>query len=268
MRIQIDHRTTYRYETPAAALVQALRVWPADHAGQHVINWRIDADHDGSFRESRDAFGNRVTMFYVSGPIDAITVSVSGTVDVTHLGGVVAANETLPAGVYRRFTSLTKPDEGLRDLAGRFAGEPPLAALHGLCATIWRDMRFEVGATSATTTAAAALQAGHGVCQDFAHIFIGAARLLDIPARYVSGHLARDTQQEAAHAWAEALVPDLGWVGFDPANGICPTDAYVRVAIGLDYLDAAPIRGTRRGGGLESLSVCVDAAAAMQQSQA
>jgi transglutaminase-like putative cysteine protease len=84
----------------------------------------------------------------------------------------------------------------------------------------------------------------------------------------VSGHLARDEAQEAAHAWAEAYVPEIGWVGFDPANGISPTDHYLRVAIGLDYLDAAPIRGARRGGGAESLTVSVDAAAAMRQSQA
>jgi len=128
-------------------------------------------------------------------------------------------------------------------------------------------MRFEVGLTGTATKAGDALAAGHGVCQDFAQIFVASARLLGIPARYVSGHLARDEAQEAAHAWAEACVPDIGWIGFDPANGISPTDHYLRVAIGLDYLDAAPIRGARRGGGTESLTVSVDAAAAMRQSQ-
>jgi transglutaminase-like putative cysteine protease len=132
-----------------------------------------------------------------------------------------------------------------------------------------QELRFDVDATDATTTAAEALAAGHGVCQDFAHIFAAAARLLGIPARYVSGHLARaeHLQQDAAHAWAEALVPDLGWVAFDPANGVCADDAYVRVAIGLDYLDAAPIRGARRGGGMEQLTVAVHAGAAQQQAQ-
>ena len=117
-------------------------------------------------------------------------------------------------------------------------------------------------------------QHGHGVCQDFAHVFIAAARHLGHPARYVGGYLfqpalshwqsqgsAGQTQstdaQDAGHAWAEALVPHLGWVGFDPANGISPTDAYVRVAVGLDYLGAAPVRGTRYGGGGESLAVKV-----------
>lgn len=267
MRIEIDHRTTYRYETPAAGLVQALRVTPGDHAGQHIVEWRIDADIDGSLRETRDAFGNRVTMFYASGATDAVTIRVSGIADVSDTSGLVSAAEPLPLAVYRRSTALTRPDAALRALAERFAGEPPLAALHALSTALYREMRFEIGQTSTATTAAAALAAGHGVCQDLAHIFISAARLLGLAARYVSGHLVRETRQEAAHAWAEAYVPDIGWIGFDPANGISPTDHYLRVAIGLDYLDAAPIRGTRRGGGAESLVVSVDAASAMRQTQ-
>jgi transglutaminase-like putative cysteine protease len=268
MRIRIDHRTTYRYDAPASGLVQALRVTPTEHAGQHVIDWRVDADIDGSFRESRDAFGNKVTMFYANGPLNEVTLIVTGIVDVGDTAGVIQAEETLPPATYLRPTDLTRPDDGIAALAGSFATEAPLAALHGLCAAIYGRMRFEVGLTNTGTSARAALAEGHGVCQDFAHIFIAAARWLGFPARYVSGHLVREEAQEAAHAWAEAHVPELGWVGFDPANGISPTDHYVRVAIGLDYLDAAPIRGSRRGGGGESLSVSVDAAAAMRQSQA
>ncbi|OQW43914.1 MAG: hypothetical protein A4S16_05365 [Proteobacteria bacterium SG_bin6] len=268
MRIRLDHRTTYRYATPATGLIQALRVTPREHGGQHILSWRIDADQDGSFRESTDAFGNRVTMFYASGAVAEITISVSGIADVSDTAGIIRADEPLPDAVYRRTTPLTTPDAALHALAERFAGLAPLDALHALCRALYQELRFEVGLTDATTPAAAAYAAGHGVCQDFAHVFITAARLLGVPARYVSGHLVRDSAQEAAHAWAEARVPDLGWVGFDPANGISPTDAYLRVAIGLDYLDAAPIRGTRRGGGAESLAVRVDAAQAMGQAQA
>ena len=268
MRIRIDHRTSYRYASPATGMIQALRLTPRNHGGQHVLAWRIDIDQDGSFRESRDAFGNVVTMFYASGAVDAVTISVSGLVDVTDTTGIVRADETLPSAVYRRVTPLTRPDAALRALAARFADLPPLIALQQLCEALRSELRFEVGLTDPTTPAATAYAAGHGVCQDFAHIFIAAARSLGVPARYVSGHLMRDSRQEAAHAWAEALVPDLGWVGFDPANGISPTEAYIRVAIGLDYLDAAPIRGTRRGGGAETLAVSVDAIAAMGQSQA
>ena len=115
------------------------------------------------------------------------------------------------------------------------------------------------------TPAEEAYGAGHGVCQDFAHIFIAVARRLAIPARYVSGHLFRRDGahlQPAAHAWTEAWVDDLGWVAFDPANGISTDDAYVRVAAGLDYRDASPIAGARVGGGAEALAtrrgVCQD----------
>ncbi len=99
-----------------------------------------------------------------------------------------------------------------------------------------------------------------GVCQAYAHIFIACARSGGVPARFVSGHFLRSdgmANQPAGHAWAEAFVPGLGWIGFDPANGICTTDAHARVAIGLDYLGAAPVRGTRYGGGTETLSVAV-----------
>ena len=95
-----------------------------------------------------------------------------------------------------------------------------------------------------------------GVCQDLTHIFVAAARVLGIPGRYIGGHFHRAdgvTSQEAGHAWAEAYIENLGWVGFDPTNGICTTEAHVRVAAGLDYLGAAPVRGTRVGGAGESL---------------
>ncbi len=98
------------------------------------------------------------------------------------------------------------------------------------------------------------------MCQDYAHIFSACARSGLVPARFVSGHFLRSdgmVHQAAGHAWAEAFVPDLGWVGFDPANGISTTDAQARVAIGIDYLGAAPVRGTRYGGGMETLTVAV-----------
>ena len=97
------------------------------------------------------------------------------------------------------------------------------------------------------------------MCQDHAHIFIGAARALGIPARYVSGYLMMNDriEQEAAHAWAEAQVDGLGWVGFDVSNGISPDPRYVRVATGRDYRDAAPVTGISFGAATEDLHVDV-----------
>jgi transglutaminase-like putative cysteine protease len=120
---------------------------------------------------------------------------------------------------------------------------------------------YRVGATSAATTASEALTAGEGVCQDHAHIFIAACRAADVPARYVTGYLlmsdAAPETHDAHHAWAEAWVEGLGWIGFDVANRICPTDHYVRMATALDAYYAAPVRGTRRGGEAERLEVAV-----------
>jgi transglutaminase-like putative cysteine protease len=269
MRIIVDHRTTYRYERPASAVVQALRLSPRDHDGQHVHAWRVDADVDGTMQESVDPFGNRLIMFYAEGAVTSLTLTVTGEAEVTDTAGVIGAREPLPLPIFLRSTELTTSDPGIAALARSATRDEPLATLHALMAAIGEAMTFEVAATDSATQAAAALAAGNGVCQDFAHIFCTAARLLDIPARYVSGHLARPgtEAQDASHAWAEAHVPDLGWVAFDPANGICATDAYLRVAVGLDYLDAAPVRGARRGGGMEQMAVEVRAEEAQGQRQ-
>ena len=139
--------------------------------------------------------------------------------------------------------------------------------LHALSDAVLEAVAYETGRTDASTSAEAALAAGHGVCQDHAHIFIGAARLLGVPARYVSGYLLMDgvIDQQAGHAWAEAHVAGLGWVGFDVSNAICPDARYVRVAAGADYHDAAPITGVTLGSGAAEMTVEVSVA---QQSQA
>lgn len=269
MRIQVEHHTSYSYERPASGIVQALRLTPRNNDNQYVRHWRVDTDVDGVLREGVDPFGNHLIMFYAEGQISNLTVTVTGEVDVTDTAGIVRANETLPPMIYLRATDLCRADDAIRDWAEAHRGSGELATLHSLMAALHARMSFDVTETDAATPAATAFASERGVCQDFAHIFCAAARSLGIPARYVSGHLARGGHEamEAAHAWAEALVPDLGWIAFDPANGICTTDAYLRVAIGLDYLDAAPIRGARRGGGVEALVVQVRAGHAGEQRQ-
>jgi len=166
------------------------------------------------------------------------------------------------------------PDEALRTFAEELAAKvpAPLDRLHALSAGLAERMTFDVATSSVSTTAADAFAAGSGVCQDYAHIFIAAARAGNIPARYVSGHLYRRdgaSTQPASHAWTEAWVPNLGWVAFDPTNGICADDTYVRVASGLDFADVSPIVGARRGGGAEEMTVEVRVtnAARSRQSQ-
>jgi len=261
MRIRIDHSTRYAYARPARFIVQMLRLTPKSCESQQVRDWRIETDVDARLRRGEDAFGNVVHSLYTERPTDALTIRVTGEVATVDTGGVIRGqNERLPPTVYLRDTPLTHADGGIVDFARAVPEGETLDRMHRLMGAIHRDVAFEVGSTSATHTAADAFAQRRGVCQDHAQIFIACARKLGVPARYVSGHLNRlDGQhdQDAAHAWAEAWVDGLGWVGFDPANGICPTDQYVRVAVGLDALGATPIRGTSYGGGVESLTVAL-----------
>jgi transglutaminase-like putative cysteine protease len=167
---------------------------------------------------------------------------------------------------------LTEPNAEIRSFAREIAGSAPdrLSMLHALLDTLPQTITFDTDPTHAHTTAAEAFALKRGVCQDISHIFIASARSLGIPARYVSGYLHRadgQNDQQAGHAWTEAFVDGLGWVAFDATNGMCATDAYLRVAVGLDYLSAAPLRGSRIGGEGEGLDVRIRIDEPMRQRQ-
>jgi transglutaminase-like putative cysteine protease len=264
MRLRITHQTTYRYETSANRAIQTLRLTPRGHDGQFVVNWRIDVDCDCRLAPASDAFGNTMHSFTVEGPLDGLVITAQGEIETQDTHGIIRGQvERFPPVVFLRDTGLTTADPAIRafaeDIAAK-AGPDQLTILHALMTGIKDRLEFDVDGTDSGTSAAQAFALGHGVCQDFAHIFVAAARHLDVPARYVGGYLYRHDKlegQDAGHAWAEALVDNVGWVGFDPANGVCPTDSHLRVAVGLDYLGAAPVRGTRYGGSGETLSVTV-----------
>ena len=271
MRIRIDHSTRYEYAHPARFIVQMLRLTPRSCENQQVRDWRIETDVDARLRKGEDAFGNIVHSLYTERPTDVLTIRVTGEVSTVEAGGVVRGQaERLLPTVFLRETPLTRADAAIVDYAGNIRQGSALDRMHQLMGGLHQDVAFEVGATSATHTAAEAFSQKRGVCQDHAQIFIAAARHLGVPARYVSGHLNRSDgqhDQDAAHAWAEAWIEGLGWVGFDPANGVCPTEHYVRVAVGLDALGATPIRGTSYGGGLENLTVALHVRPAQQSQQ-
>jgi transglutaminase-like putative cysteine protease len=274
MRIRISHETRYRYTAPISGVIQTLRLTPRNHDGHYVMRWRIDVSEDCRLNEHEDAFGNITHTFTAEGPFAELGVQVEGEVDVQDTAGVVrGAVERFPPSLFLRATPLTEADSAIADFGRetRSQTEDTLPLLHALLGRIHSEMTFDTDPTHTTTTAAEAFALKRGVCQDLTHIFIAAARYLEIPARYVGGYFHRAdgvTQQDAGHAWAEAYVPSIGWVAFDPTNGICATEAHVRVAVGLDYLGAAPVRGARRGGGAESMTVevLVDQAARQVQS--
>jgi transglutaminase-like putative cysteine protease len=274
MRIRISHLTSYAYRPPATSVIQMLRLTPRNHDGQYVARWRIDVSTDCRLDQHEDAFGNLTHAFSTEGPCSELAVMVEGEVETRDTQGIVRGTvERFPPSLYLRTTALTTPDAEIAAFAAArrdAADGNVLNLLHHMLERLHDDMVYDTDPTQPGTTAAEAFALKRGVCQDLTHIFIAAARSLAIPARYIGGYFRRDDdvhEQQAGHAWAEAFVPELGWVAFDPANGLCATDAHVRVAVGLDYLGAAPLRGTRYGGGDEVLSVKVLVDQARQQTQ-
>src|SRR3984893_746198 len=274
MRIRISHEWLFRYGAPVAGVIQTLRLTPRNHDGQYVVAWRIDISEDCRLDHHEDAFGNITHTFTAEGSFTELAVSVDGEVETQDPNGIVrGAIERFPESLFLRETPLTRPDTAILAFAREAraaAGDDTLKLLHDMTERLHREIVFDTDPTHTATTAAEAFALRRGVCQDLSHVLISAARSLDIPARYVGGYFHRAdgvTQQDAGHAWAEAHVPSIGWVAFDPTNGISPTDAHLRVALGLDYLGAAPVRGTRKGGGAEALTVTilVDQAAGQMQ---
>ena len=261
MRLKVRHETNYSYGYAARSAIQMLRMTPRSCGSQFVRRWRVEVDADARLDRDEDAFGNITHTVFLAGPMTSIKVTVEGEVDTTDTSGIVSGTvERQPPALFLRETALTRPSPELRAYARACvadAGSNVLAAMHNLMARLADDISFDHSATTVSTTAAEAFACRRGVCQDFAHMFIAAARSIGVPARYVSGYYLRSdlTDQSAGHAWAEVMVPDIGWVAFDVAHRVCTTDRYVRVAIGPDYLDAAPIRGSQMGGTAEGLVV-------------
>jgi len=269
MRIHIRHETFYAYETPLSYSVQRLYLTPQNFAAQKIVEWKITAPGIEGALTYLDGFGNRIHLVTIQNIDGPMSIVAEGLVDVEDASGVVKGL-TCPApdAIFLRQTAATRPSPAILAMLEKIdvKGRGKLDLLHGLMTEIQNAVAYRIGVTDADTTAAEAFAAGQGVCQDHAHIFSGAVRHLGIPSRYVTGYLALEGGESAtaSHAWAEALLPDLGWVGFDPANGKCPTDHYVRVAGGIDAHGITPIRGSRKGGSAEEMRVEVNVEIAQQ----
>lgn len=262
MLLNIRHVSHYSYEHPVPYAVQRLRLRPPTVPGQKVIDWDVKLEGGEPEVSYIDGFGNKTDLVQHQRHVTEIVITASGRVEVEDRAGVLGPVYGLaPLWLFERETELTTSGERLRTLADSLSGRNDrLSLLHELMNTVHASISYIPGTTSVSTDAESALAAGQGVCQDHAHIFLSLARLLGIPARYVSGYLMMEgvEDQTASHAWAEAHIDGLGWVGFDAANNICPNDRYVRLATGLDYRDAAPISGVRLGGTVESLAVHIN----------
>lgn len=261
MRIRVAHRMTSRYAPPAPMVIQTLRLTPRSYDGLHIVQWRVEVDHDCRLTESEDAFGNIVDTFTATGPLAHLSIRIEGLVETTDTAGVVRGSiERFPPSLFLRETDLTGADGGLRAFAREAvegAGADVIARLHALMEAVHKAV--EKASASEPVGAAKALAAGRGNVEDIAHVFIAAARSLGVPARFISGYRLDDVLDDGADAWTDGLrgwaethVEGLGWVAFDPEANLCPTDRHIRIALGVDALSAAPRRGARHGFGEET----------------
>lgn len=262
MRIAVRHVTRYAYQPPAARAALRLRLFPPRFEGQASVAWRVTVNGEPVEPLFANGLGESEGLWNARVSQHAIEVIAEGAVETEDKSGVVRglADKTRPT-MYLRETELTRSDAAIRALASSMMRDDMLSTLHDLCNSVRDAIDYTPAATTHETSAREALAQGAGVCQDHAHVFISAARSIGAPARYVAGYIAalNDGAHET-HGWAEAFLPDLGWVGFDPANRQSPTSAYIRLCAGLDAADAAPIRGAVSMTGQEALEVELEVA--------
>lgn len=260
MRLKIDHETTYSYDEPVPYGLQRLRLIPKNSHYQSLVSWDLEVTGGTIEAEFEDQHKNATRLIRISPEQHTVAIRSHGVVETKDVAGIIGAQKGYaPLWFFKRDTELTKPAPELRKFLKETdpGGDDEIARFHTISRGIFEAVTYETGRTDSTTNAETALRNGHGVCQDHAHILITLARMLDYPARYVSGYLMMNDRilQDASHAWAQVHIPDLGWVGFDVSNQVSPDERYVHLATGLDYGEAAPISGIRFGNGNEALSV-------------
>lgn len=259
MELSVTHTTQYSYSAPVGYALQKVRLRPVSSPMQTVETWAIEVTGGKIEASYADHYGNHIDLVSITPGASELSLRASGHVATLRDSGVLGPEYgRAPLWHFAQPTPLTRPGDAIKALP-RLSGSPEnhLSDLHTLSAAILKALPYEAGGTAVDTPAEKALKGTRGVCQDHAQIFIAAARLSGLPARYVSGYLMINDQitQDATHAWAEVCVPDIGWVGFDVSNGVSPDEKYVRIAVGRDAHDAAPITGLRLGAADETLMV-------------
>lgn len=264
VQIRIAHSTRYTFEEPVSFGLQQIRKTPKSRHQQEVVSWETQVTGGVKQLEYVDEHLNTVELIGLDRGVTELTIRCEGVVKLQNSHGVLGRHiGPAPLWLYRRPTPQTKAGQGARALLRALPDGTDLERAHALMSAIAEAVEYVVDASEPGWTAEQALSAGKGVCQDHTHIFLACAREMGLPSRYVSGYLLLDhtEDQDAMHAWAETYLPGLGWVGFDCSNCMSPDQRYVRVATGLDYHDAAPVRGTRQGGGgPETLDVQIEVA--------
>ncbi len=286
MKYRISHRTRYQYAEPVSLCHSLVHLKPRQGHYQHCLSSQLRVDPWPAVnREHEDFFGNRVNYFSIQQPHEALEVTAISEVEVTRptipdLSGTPAWEQVRdllgdrehPRLATKQVFTLPSPQVPLDAAARAFAaasftpGRPLLEATCDLMARIFTEFAYDPHFTTIATPIAEVMEHRRGVCQDFAHVAIAGLRGLGLAARYVSGYLetlpppgqAKLQGSDASHAWFAVLVPELGWIDFDPTNNLIPGEQHITTALGRDFHDVTPMRGIFYGGGSHELTVAVD----------
>ena len=258
MRIRISHQTTFSYAPPARSVIQNIRLTPCSFDSQYVSRWRVNVDLDGVLRHGEDSLGNVVHAFTYHKAVERFTIAAIGEVETTDAVGLVRdAVEPLQLPMFLRASPLAQANAKLRELVADTVAESSdtLDKLHRLMKAVHDGVKCDPEAPLAQGGASEAMAIGRAAPADVAHIFVAAARSLEIPARLVTGYVAPEDGESASDmdVWAEAFAPGLGWIAFDAVRDLCANDRYVRVAVGFDFASAQPFRATHSGIGVETV---------------
>ena len=268
MQMHIRHETRYRYERPVKYSVQSLHLTPRRDASQRALTWTIAAP--GRRLEQVDAYGNISHLLTIEEPHREIQILVHGIVETIDAGSRQDDGPLSPLA-YLAPTQLTMPNAELKAFAHDVLNTitDPHARAQALADAVFGAVKYKSGTSDVADSAAVAFKSGEGVCQDHAHVYIACARAAGMPARYVSGYLyTGDANEAASHAWVDIwLGAELGWQSMDVTHKRPAVRTYCRLAVGRDYLDAAPVRGVRQGGGGERMQAHVLVAESAQQQQ-
>jgi len=286
VRFRINHVTRYLYEDPVSLCHNLAHLEPRDLPHQKVISTRLRVDPCPAVSsEHRDFFGNRVNYFCIQQAHKSLNVGVASEVEVLArdipdfsasppweevVSRLCSENgeEIVDARVFTLRSPYVPREPAALDYArASFTpGRPILEAATDLMERIYREFEFDPNFTTVATPIAEVLEHRKGVCQDFAHLGLACLRGLGLAARYVSGYLEtlpppgqpKLQGADASHAWLAVLVPDIGWIDFDPTNGQVPHEQHITTAFGRDFQDVTPLRGVFYGGGEHQLEVEVD----------
>ena len=251
MKLTIEHTTQYEYDHAVRQSIQYLRLTPHDTNRQKIISWSLNIP--GIINQTVDAYGNILHVITLDEPHESISIKVKGEVEI--IQDTLEDNDHhLSRYAYLRNTALTQADTAIKMYSQNFfAKKSTSQALNAMMHDLLIKMPYRPGHTQVYESAADVFEKGCGVCQDHSHVFIAACRFQGIPARYISGYIySADSSHVASHAWVEAWFDDQ-WHTFDITNGLTSPSFHLKLAVGLDYLDACPIRGVRIGGGDETM---------------